>query len=369
MLHVLVATPLGEGGKGGIDRIMDELRAQSRVGLDDVHLTFLTTRGKGHIGLSGLYLGTAMGGLLARKLAGRADVLHVNLSSHGSTWRKIVLCAASRALGIPYIVHLHGSRYKEFLDSAGPLAASRIQGMFRGAAAVLVLGEVWRAFLVRHMPDLAHRIRILPNASRAPGENNLRARAAGPATILFLGRVGERKGIPVLVEALSRLRTSSGWRAIIAGDGDVEPTRDALKRLGLADRVTLTGWVGPAQVEALLQSADILVLPSFNENLPMSVIEGMSYGLAVVATPVGAVEDILKDNKTGLLVPVGDPDQLALALGRAVADPALRARLGQAARAFHAEHLDIVPYFAQLTDLWKQVAAERETRGVGQVAL
>lgn len=361
-VHVVMATPLGQGGKGGIDRIVDELRQQSRDCEDDIRLSFLTTRGQRHIGLSGFYLGASTAELLARRLVGQVDVLHVNLSSHGSTWRKILLCAAARAAGIPYIIHLHGSRYQEFLESAGPVAAGRIKGMFRGAATVLVLGEVWRAFLIRHMPDIAHRIRILPNASRAPAQpNDLSARPAVPATILFLGRVGERKGVPVLVDALSQLPADGSWRAIIAGDGNVDGTRDTVEQLGMADRVTLTGWVGPADVEGLLRTADILVLPSFNENLPMSVIEGMSYGLTVVATPVGAVEDIIEDGVTGLLVPVGDAARLSAALGRAVADPALRARLGHAARLFHRDNLDIAAYFSQLKEIWRQTATPRGT--------
>src|SRR5690606_38241464 len=102
-------------------------------------------------------------------------------------------------------------------------------------------------------------------------------------------------------------------RATIAGDGDVEEMRTKAAGLGIAGRVAFPGWVGPAEVAELIASADILALPSFAENLPVSVIEGMADGLAVVATPVGAVEDILTSEKSGLLVPPGDVDALTLA--------------------------------------------------------
>ena len=354
MTHVLMATPLGFGGKGGIDRVVDELRTEARAQPGAVRLRVLTTRGQGHIALAPFHLLAATAELLARRAAGRADVLHVHLSSDGSTWRKIVLCEAARRAGVPYVVHLHGSRYREFLDGAGPRTHALVRRMFAGAAIVLVLGEAWRALLLRHMPELAGRIRILPNASR-PSEALGFPRAGRVPHILFLGKVGARKGVPVLLEALSRLPPGR-WRATVAGDGDVEEARLAVHRLGLNGRVALPGWVGPDAVAALLREAEILALPSFNENLPMSVIEAMAHGLAVVATPVGAVAEIVRDGETGLLVQPGDAAGLAAALGRLLAAPDERARLGAAAASFHARHLHISPYFAQLAALWHEVA-------------
>src|SRR3569623_3145391 len=119
-----------------------------------------------------------------------------------------------------------------------------------------------------------------------------------------------------------------GWRATIAGDGEVETARRVATEMGLDDRVDLPGWVGPEDVARLISEADVLVLPSFAENLPVSVIEGMASGLAVVATPVGAVEDIVTDEVSGLLVAPGDVDGLTRALTRVVSETALRARLG-----------------------------------------
>jgi glycosyltransferase involved in cell wall biosynthesis len=169
--------------------------------------------------------------------------------------------------------------------------------------------------------------------------------------------------VPQLVEALAGIAKSNpelSWRAVIAGDGAVEETRQAIADAGLADRITIPGWVGPADADRLLRAADILTLPSFDENLPMSVIEGMAHGLAVVATPVGAVEDILADDRTGLLVPPGDAAALAEALKRLLREPDTRARLGSAARAFHAAHLEITPYLDICRAHWRAVAKRKD---------
>ena len=88
----------------------------------------------------------------------------------------------------------------------------------------------------------------------------------------------------------------------------------------------------------------------------MSVIEAMANGLAVIATPVGAVPDILRHGETGLLVPPGDPAALTAALRRLLTDPQLRLRLGRAAQTFHRANLEIGPYLGRLVEIWTATA-------------
>ena len=357
-LGVFVATPLGRGGQGGIDRIMDEVRRRLAAAPPaDCEVAFLTTRGQGHIAWSPAFLAKAILTLGLARSRGRAHLLHVNLSSHGSTRRKLILCRAARAIGIPYVVHLHGSRFESFYRTAAPATQENIRIMFSRAARIIALGQMWKRFVAGVAPEAADRIEVIANATRSPAR--LAPRVGNPVTILFLGHVGARKGVPVLIQALARMRTASDWRVVIAGNGDVAEARLDVAAHGLEARVELTGWVGQVEVERLLDGADILVLPSFNENLPMSVIEGMAHGLAIVTTPVGAVEDIIVDGRNGLLVPPGNVAALAQALGTLVDDAPLRLRLGDAAAAFHAAHLEIGPYVDRLLAVWRACAAPR----------
>lgn len=354
-VQVLVVTPLGEGGKGGIDRIMDEIRRRlAATPRGDVAVSFGVTRGQGHIAWSPLLVGRLLTRMAGRPLTGAPDVAHINLSSHGSTLRKLAVARTARLLGVPYLIHLHGSEFRTYWQDASPALARRIRDMFAHASGILVLGGVWRDFVAERVPEAASRIEILPNATARA--TSARAPREGVATILFLGELGERKGVPQLVEALSRLPREASWRAVIAGNGAVDATRAAISGHDLSERVEVPGWVGPADVDRLLAEADILVLPSFGENLPMSVIEGMARGLAVVTTPVGAVEDIIRDGETGLLVQPGDSLGLADALERVVSDETLRRRLGENARAFHEEHLEIERYVDRLVEIWRRHA-------------
>lgn len=358
-VHVVIATPLGEAGKGGVDRIMDVVRSYDRSHPDvDVALRFVTTRGPGAILFSPFYLLAALVRFSWLRLTGRADVLHVNLGQRGSALRKLILCAWARRIGAPYVLHLHGAEFHHYWDAAGPRLSARLHALFASAASVVVLGEPWRRFVADRLPHVP--IEVVPNAAYAPAAVQRQARPGAPVHILFLGEMGPRKGVPELVEALRTLDAQQPWRATLAGNGAVAQTRAEIERLDLGDKVRVTGWVGPAEVEALLSEADVLVLPSHHENLPMSVIEAMAYGLAVVTTPVGAVEDVIQTEVTGLLCPPGDPVRLAQALRRVVDDAALRARLGQAAKALHRARLDVPPYVARLRAIWVQ-AARRET--------
>jgi glycosyltransferase involved in cell wall biosynthesis len=354
VLNVLVATPVAATGQGGIDRVMAALKGELERDSRGISATFGATRGGGSLALSPLHMARFLGTMLTMRARGELDLVHINLASNGSTHRKLIIAALARRLGVPYVLHLHGADYRLFWTNKRPWLSARIKAMFEGAAKVIVLGRVWRDFVAEQAPAVTDRIVIVPNASAPPGLPHI---GGGDAThILFLGRIGDRKGVPQLGEALFRMKDLPGWRATIAGDGHVDAAKAKATEYGLTERVDLPGWVGPDRVAELIASADILVLPSFSENLPVSIIEAMAAGVAVVATPVGAVEDIVTNEETGLLVPAGDVDALASALTRLVADPALRRRLGAAGLAVHRARLDLVPFADTIQRVWTDAA-------------
>jgi len=129
--------------------------------------------------------------------------------------------------------------------------------------------------------------------------------------------------------------------------------------LSIADRAYIPGWLDASRVDAILCRTDIFVLPSFAENLPMSILEAFAYGTAVVATPVGAVTEVVAHERNGLIVPVGNVDALAKTLGRLIEDEALRTRLGTNAQRDHAERYEIGGYLARLVAIWQRAVPSR----------
>lgn len=357
-MNVLVATPGGTAGQGGIDRIMGALRDElGRQALPGLTATFAASRGNGHLIASPFHLSAFLARMVAMKASGTLDLVHINLASEGSTHRKLVIAATARMLKVPYVVHLHGGDYKEYWKGDDSRLSRAIRTMFVNAARIVVLGDVWRRFVAGRVPEVADRIRVIPNAAPQPKLKHVGG--GDTAHILFLGRLYDLKGTPQLGEALRLMKDVPGWRATLAGDGGVAAARAKAREWGMEQLVDIPGWVDSQRVGELIASADILVLPSLVENLPLSIIEGMASGLAVVATPVGAVEDIVIDGETGLLVPPGNVPDLAAALTRLVNDRPLRERMGAAGLLVHRERLDLGPYALAMADLWRQAVALR----------
>jgi glycosyltransferase involved in cell wall biosynthesis len=155
-----------------------------------------------------------------------------------------------------------------------------------------------------------------------------------PFTVLFVGRLVERKGVTRLIEAMGLLSVERETRLVIVGEG---PERDNIaqkvRELGLEPRVALRGQVSADALRAAYASADAFVLPATvdrrgdTEGLGVVLLEAMSYGVPVVASRVGGIPDIVEDGVSGLLVPQGDAGALARGIEMLAQDPALADRL------------------------------------------
>ena len=357
-LRVMIVTPLGFGGRGGIDRLMDELRPllvqEETAG---ICVRFLVSRGRGSILFSPFYLARTLLNIAYESLFRKVDMVHINLSQDGSAYRKLMVAWLCRRLGLPYVLHLHGSHFHSFWNRAGGRLSRALATMFRHSAMTIVLGTVWRDFITAKVPALSSRIVILPTATRDPGRRGA-ARRREQRRIFFSGEHGPRKGTRELIDALGRLANDPSWTATMTGNGEIERTRSAAKSAGIADRVAIPGWIPGAEFEALLNDADILALPSYDENLPLSVVEAFARGIAVISTPVGALPDIVKHEESGLVVQPGDVDALAAGLNRLLHDDALRTRLGDAGRRVYENRLMLPVYARRLIEAWCQARAQ-----------
>jgi glycosyltransferase involved in cell wall biosynthesis len=357
-LFVIVLAPGGGAGRGGVDRQMAAVRAElAKPVYGHVHADFVASRGAGSLLLSPFFLCRALLLLVWRKFRRRVNVVHINLSVRGSAYRKIILAWVCRALGLPYVIHLHGGYFHLFYDDASPRVRRMIEKLYARASSVIVLGNIWRERVIEWSPAARDRIVIMPTSTADPGPPRFVRRDY--VGILFAGRLGAGKGVPQLVSALGELNDIAGWHATLAGDGDLASTRTAVEKLDLADRVTITGWLDSEDVDALMRQSDILALPSFGENLPLSIVEAFARGVAVVSTPVGAIPEIVTNDETGLLVNSGDVPALKAALRRLVLDAPLRERLARNARSVFEDRLRLSTYTERLVDLWYGASGEQ----------
>jgi glycosyltransferase involved in cell wall biosynthesis len=240
-----------------------------------------------------------------------------------------------RALGRPAVASVYGSDVHTEAATGPRAVRFWTRRALRGAARVIAVSQS----LVRDLAALGvppERCRYVPSgvdlerfAPRAPGA----ARAAlglppSARVVLCISQFYPIKGHGVLVEAF---RTLAGRRAdallVLTGDGPLRPSVEAaVGAAGLAGRVRVTGTVPYDEVPAWLAAADLMVLPSFNEGMPLSVLEALASGRPVVASRVGGTPELLSDERYGFLAPAGDAEALAAALDQALSrtwDPAL----------------------------------------------
>lgn len=349
--------PGGREHGGGIGRMAGYiLDAAQRRGQN--HLV-QDTRGPAFAPLhSSLRLMISVGELIRDRLTTPERIHHLHIAGRGSTLRKLVLARVAQALGSRWLLHLHDYDYASDFASRPKWLQQQIRKMFMAAPQVVVLGQRDRTLLTEVLGVAPERISVLPNAVPDPGPQLRQAR--GLVTILFLGRLSARKGVPELLGALAT-PTLRGlpWKAVLAGDGPLEDYRHQAVQGGTANRVSLPGWLGAAQISALCREADILVLPSHAEGLAMAVLEGMAHGLTVITTRVGAHEEVITDQSSGLFVPVGNTQALARSLALAVEDPDLRLRLGQEARRVYLARYSIAAYLNQLESLYQRLSQGR----------
>lgn len=269
----------------------------------------------------------AYGRYLLMLLSFKVGLLHVHVASRASFWRKMPLFLLAFLFRIPTILHLHGAEFVIFYEQeSGPLRRRLIRAVFNRARRVVVLSDMWKQWV--ESIGVRAPVQAIYNPVMLPPATEWSARASGQ--LLFLGRLGKRKGTYDLVDALARLPAAP--EALLGGDGETAQTTDYARQRGLGDKVRMLGWVGPEQKAGLLASATIYVLPSYNEGLPMSLLEAMAAGMPVLSTTVGGIPEAVSDGVEGFLVQAGDIDALSARLEQLLADPALAQRMGAAAR-------------------------------------
>jgi glycogen synthase len=269
-----------------------------------------------------------------RRLPGPYDVVHAHLGEDAAVL--LIALAAARRWSAPLVVTVHMSP-RHTLAGTGPRARFlRTVGgagealALRRAAAVVTLTDRLAGLVRGGVP--ADRIHVIPSGTRV-----FDAAAGGPTGVLFLGRLHRQKGVDTLIRALPLLPPEA--TVTLVGDG---PERATLRRLasdlGVADRVTVTGFVPHGMVPGLLAGADVVVLPSRYEELGTALVEAMAAGRPVVASHVGGIPELVRDGVDGLLVPPDDAAALAKAVTRVLANPVLAAELGASGRARVAGH-------------------------------
>lgn len=254
------------------------------------------------------------------------DLLHAHDFTTG-----IYGAVACRLERRPHVITLHGGAYY-----AGRLQRKiAFRWAIRTSRATVGVSDATAREAEELLRLRPGSVGVVPNGIDFPTGDRERARAAlglrGDAEVMILavGNLYPVKGHRFLIDALAslaRLRPELLWRAAIAGRGGEESDlRRRLSETGLGDRIALLGF--RSDISDLLAAADVYVMPSLSEGLPIALVEALLSRTAVVASRVGGIPEVVEDGRSALLVPPEDSSALATALERVVVDASIRERL------------------------------------------
>jgi len=339
---------------GGIASVVSSLVEHARDGDQRWHYIAYNTYGSRPILATIRMIAWA---LVARFRRLDFDIAHLHVSHGLSLIRKtfIALAIGGRR---PIVVQLHsGTLLIPGARSKWELVVWDF--LTRRADAILCLSQDVESLVQPRLVGHNHPATTTVIANSVAVPPNIETHEdTGHTTLLFLGRLGARKGVDTLLEAFSLLNSPT-TTLLLCGDGDIHRWESEAERLGIRSSVEFAGWIEPRERWSHLKAATALILPARAEGLPMSVLEALGVGTPVIVTPVGGIPDYLVDERDALIIPVDDPQALADSMRRIISDPSLAAALSRSGLITYAHHFDPAILMDRLSDVYTALESHR----------
>jgi glycosyltransferase involved in cell wall biosynthesis len=293
--------------------------------------------------------------------AREADLAHIHIAVRGSTFRKYLVSRLLLRRGKPFIFHNHGGHYDQFFHRLPPQIQRLVREMFRAAQGTIVITQQWVEIQTRIVDRPRYPIWLVYNPIELPP--TLLTNATDPTLkLLFLGRLGDHKGSDRVLRAVAQLPPSlrARVRVFMAGDGAVEEMCELTQQMEIDHLTEIRDWITGTVKLRWMQETNAFILPSRSEGLPMSLLEAMAWGKALIVSPVGGIPEFVDEGQEGFLVPPDDVEAISSAIRCLAESPELRARMGQAARA-RVEPLDIQRYRIRLGEVYREALEQTPT--------
>lgn len=244
----------------------------------------------------------------------KPDVVHIHSSFGPSFYRKMPFIYMAAIAKVPIVNHIHGADFESFYLNADSKKKQKIKAVYNKCTLLIALSEEWKQNLSKIVPE--DKIEVVENYSILHEEVlNERLERKSNQIVLFLGELGKRKGcydIPDVADKVAKVFPNVKF--VLAGAGTAQDEEEIKKNFlnkGLSNNVVFPGWVRGEEKSEWLKKADVFFLPSYNEGMPMSVLDAMGYGLPVVSTNVGGIPKIVRNGENGICCNVADVEEMA----------------------------------------------------------
>lgn len=262
--------------------------------------------------------------LIGRKV----DILHLHVSERGSIYRKAAILFLAKKLKYPVIVHHHGAEFWDFYAGLTEKKKWVVRKFIEMADRNILLSEKVCRDFQSEFPKA--RMAVIGNAVRVPAQNPY---SGGDDVVLTLGRLGERKGTYVLLKAYRDVMEDlpNNFVLWLCGDGETERAEEFASQLGMTNRIGHIGWVSGEEREHALKRSLIHVLPSYQEVLPMSILESMAMGIPNISTSIASIPEVIEHGVNGYLTEPGNVEMLAELIKKLCLDKELRMQMSDMA--------------------------------------
>ena len=281
------------------------------------------------------------------------DIVHIKMSSYMSFFRKWVIFKFFKWKKTKTIIQIHGSEFELFYNNSNSFVKKIIEDIFNAADGVLVLSLFWKKFVQKISNN--SNIYIFYNGvslQKFAGKTS----HVDYINVLFMGRLGKRKGTYDLLEAFEKaIKRIPNFRLILGGDGEVDQIKKIVSRRGITGNVVVPGWISGEEKIRLYKNCDIFVLPSYNEGLPNSILEAMAVGVPIISTPVGGIPEAVIENVNGFLILPGNVESLFDKLVLLGEDKKLREKMGDQSQLIIKEKFDIEKAVTRLGEIYDDV--------------
>ena len=257
----------------------------------------------------------------------KIDLAYLHTSERGSVYRKVIIARTLKRFGVPVVLHHHGAEFEDFFKGL----SNRKKNFVKKGLEIVDVNIVLSKLLVNMITNKAPKAKVFVLYNSVFVDVNHYNNDGDK--ILFLGRLGERKGIYDLLEAIRILddKIHPKYRFLLCGDGEIDKVKDLIKQKAICHRIEYVGWINQAQKKEVYKNVILNVLPSYNEGLPMTILETMAYGIPNISTNISSIPEVIDDQINGFLILPGDIDDLAYKIRSLIEDESLRSDFSNAA--------------------------------------
>lgn len=311
--------------KGGMWTVVDNY-LQDKEFIKKYNIKYIPTAVSGNVIKRLIYSIYGIIKIFVYTLFHNYDILHVHMSERMGVFRKGIIIKISKIRKSKVIIHMHGAEFEQWYKKLSEDKQKIVRDILNSANKVIILGEYWRSF-VSSLIEEKSKVEVIYNSVKCLPKNlyNLETNK-----LLFLGAVSKRKGIYDLLETMKILKNRNiVTKLLIYGPDTTEEIEELIKKNDLSEYVEYKGWLNNKDKERIFTSEIALsILPSYNEGLPMTILETMSYGIPNISTTVAAIPEVL-NKENGYINKPGDFKLMAENVIEFLKDNKLREKLSK----------------------------------------